>query len=124
MNLLLDTRILLWWLSNSRRLHAEARKTIADSARAYVSAATVWEIAIKIALGKLEFRGEMAEQLAMNSMLALSVTVPHALAAGALPAHHSDPFDRMLIAQAKVESLTLMTHDARLRAYDVPVLVV
>jgi PIN domain nuclease of toxin-antitoxin system len=89
-----------------------------------VSAATVWEIAIKIALGKLEFRGEMAEQLAMNSMLALSVTVPHALAAGALPAHHSDPFDRMLIAQAKVESLTLMTHDARLRDYDVPVLVV
>ena len=124
MNLLLDTHILLWWLSNSRRLHTEARKTIADSARAYVSAATVWEIAIKIALGKLEFRGEMAEQLAMNNLLSLAVTVPHALAAGALPMHHSDPFDRMLIAQAKLESLTLMTHDARLRDYGVPVLVV
>jgi PIN domain nuclease of toxin-antitoxin system len=123
-NLLLDTHILLWWLSDSRRLHTAARKTIADSARAYVSAATVWEIAIKIALGKLEFRGEMTEQLALNNLLALAVTVPHALAAGALPAHHSDPFDRMLIAQAKIESLVLMTHDSRLREYDVPVLVV
>ena len=124
MNLLLDTHILLWWLSDSRRLHTAARKTIADSARAYVSAATVWEIAIKIALGKLEFRGEMTEQLALNNLLALAVTVPHALAAGALPAHHSDPFDRTLIAQAKIESLVLMTHDSRLREYDVPVLVV
>jgi PIN domain nuclease of toxin-antitoxin system len=123
-NLLLDTHILLWWLSGSRRLHATARKTIAESARAYVSAATVWEIAIKIALGKLEFRGEMAEQLAINNLLSLAVTVPHALAAGALPVHHSDPFDRMLVAQAKIESLTLMTHDARLRDYNVAVLVV
>jgi PIN domain nuclease of toxin-antitoxin system len=124
LNLLLDTHILLWWLSGSRRLPAAARKTIADSARAYVSAATVWEIAIKIALGKLEFRGEMAEQLATNNLLPLAVTVPHALVASALPVHHSDPFDLMLIAQAKIESLTLMTHDARLRDYGVPVLVV
>ena len=124
MNLLLDTHILLWWLSGSRRLHPAARKTIADSARAYVSAATAWEIAIKIDLGKLEFRGELAEQLAMNNLLPLAVTIPHALAAGALPVHHCDPFDRMLIAQAKIESLTLMTHDARLREYDFPVLVV
>ena len=124
MNLLLDTHILLWWLSGSRRLPALARKTIADSPRIYVSAATVWEIAIKIALGKLEFRGEMAEQLALNNLLSLAVTVPHALVAGALPMHHSDPFDRMLIAQAKLESLTLVTHDVRLRDYDIPVLVV
>jgi len=89
-----------------------------------VSAATAWEIAIKIDLGKLEFRGELAEQLAMNNLLPLAVTIPHALAAGALPVHHCDPFDRMLIAQAKIESLTLMTHDARLREYDFPVLVV
>jgi PIN domain nuclease of toxin-antitoxin system len=66
----------------------------------------------------------MAEQLAMNNLLSLAVTVPHALAAGALPAYHSDPFDRMLIAQAKIESLTLMTHDACLRDYGVPLLVV
>ena len=124
MNLLLDTHILLWWLSNSRRLHTDARKTIAESVRAYVSAATVWEIAIKIALGKLEFRGEIAEQLTMNNLLSLAMTVPHALVAGALPMYHSDPFDRMLVAQAQLESLTLMTHDARLREYDVPVLVV
>ncbi len=124
MNLLLDTHILLWWLSGSRRLHAKARKTITDSARVYVSAATAWEIAIKIALGKLEFHGNIEDQLALNNLLPLAVTVPHATAAGALPAHHSDPFDRMLIAQAHLESLTLMTHDARLRDYGVPVLVV
>ena len=124
MNLLLDTHILLWWLSGSRRLHAAARKTIADSARAYVSAATVWEIAIKMALRKLEFRGNIEEQLALNNLLPLAVTVPHAVTAGALPAYHSDPFDRMLIAQAKIESLTLMTHDTRLRDYGAPVLVV
>jgi PIN domain nuclease of toxin-antitoxin system len=123
-NLLLDTHILLWWLSGSRRLQAPARKAIADSVRVYVSAATAWEIAIKIALGKLEFRGDMAEQLAKNNLLSLAVTVRHAETAGALPMHHSDPFDRLLIAQAKIESLTLMTHDARLRDYGVPVLVV
>jgi len=89
-----------------------------------VSAATVWEIAIKMALGKLQFRGNMVEQLALNNLLPLAVTVEHALAAGALPGHHSDPFDRMLIAQAKIESLTLMTRDVRLRDYDVQVLVV
>ena len=124
MNLLLDTHILLWWFSGSRRLHAAARKTIADSGRAYVSAATVWEIAIKMALRKLEFRGNIEEQLALNNLLPLAVTVSHAVTAGALPAHHSDPFDRMLIAQAKIESLTLMTHDARLRDYGAPLLVV
>lgn len=124
MNLLLDTHILLWWLSGNKRLPSAARKAIADSARAYVSAATVWEIAIKVALGKLEFRGDMAQQLALNNLLPLAVTLLHALTAGALPMHHSDPFDRMIIAQAKIESLTLLTHDARLRDYDVPVLVV
>jgi PIN domain nuclease of toxin-antitoxin system len=123
-NLLLDTHILLWWLSGSRRLTAAARKTIADSTRVYVSAATAWEIAIKMALKKLEFRGNIEEQLALNNLLPLAVTVPHAVAAGALAAIHSDPFDRMLIAQARIESLTLITHDARLRDYGVPVLVV
>lgn len=105
-------------------MHTAARRTIANSTRAYVSAATVWEIAIKIALGELEFRGEMTEQLSINNLLPLAVTVPHALAAGALPMHLSDPFDRMLIAQAKIESLTLMTHDARLRDYDAQVLAI
>jgi PIN domain nuclease of toxin-antitoxin system len=123
-NLLLDSHILLWWLSGSRRLNPTARKAIADSVRAYVSAATVWEIAIKMALGKLEFRGDIEEQLAINNLVPLVVTVPHAVAAAALPAYHSDPFDRMLVAQAKVESLTLVTHDVRLRDYGVHVLVV
>jgi PIN domain nuclease of toxin-antitoxin system len=105
-------------------LDAHARKIIANSGRVFVSAATVWEIAIKIALGKLEFRGNIEEQLKVNNFLALAITVPHAVEAGALPARHSDPFDRMLIAQAKIDSLTLMTHDARLRDYDVALLVI
>jgi len=89
-----------------------------------LSAATVWEIAIKMALGKLEFRGDIQEQIATNSLLPLAVTVSHAVAAAALPAYHSDPFDRMLIAQAEVESLTLITYDARLREYGVNMLIV
>ena len=105
-------------------LHSTARKEIEDSARCYVSAATAWEIAIKVALGKLEFRGDLEEQLTVNSLLPLAITVPHAVAAASLPQHHSDPFDRMLVAQAKIESLTLMTHDAGLRDYGASVLVV
>ncbi len=124
MNLLLDSHILLWWLSGNKRLQSMARRAIEDSARCYVSAATAWEIAIKVAIGKLEFQGDLEEELATNYLLPLPISVPHAIAAASLPAHHSDPFDRMLIAQAKIESLTLITHDARLRDYGASVLVV
>ena len=123
MNLLLDTHILLWWLANSRQLPAPARAAILGSERIYVSAATAWEITIKVSLGKLDFYGNMEEQLALNNFLPLHVTVTHAVAAGKLPRRHSDPFDRMLIAQAQGESLTLLTHDRRLKAYDVDILV-
>ena len=122
MRLLLDAHILLWWLSLSPRLPKSVRGAIGECAVAYVSAATAWEIAIKVAARKLEFRGDLEEQLALNNFQALPITVMHALSAAKLPRHHADPFDRMLIAQASLESLTLVTADPHLGIYGVPIL--
>jgi PIN domain nuclease of toxin-antitoxin system len=124
LNLLLDTNVFLWWLWASPRLSKSAREVISNRAVAYVSAATAWEIAIKVTIRKLRFEGDLEEQLATNNLLALPVTIPHAVAAARLPPLHSDPFDRMLVAQASVESLTLLTADARLRNYDASVMLV
>jgi PIN domain nuclease of toxin-antitoxin system len=121
-NLLLDSHILLWWLTASERLSKNARNAMADCAAAYVSAATIWEIGIKCALGKLEVPDNLDEALRDSSFRPLPVQISHAIAAGKLPRYHDDPFDRMLVAQASVESLTLLTADARLRDYNVPIL--
>ena len=122
MRLLLDAHVLLWWLSSSPRLSKNARNAIEECTVTCVSAATVWEIAIKAAAGKLEFRGDIEEQLALNNFHPLPITVIHALLAAKLPRHHGDPFDRMLVAQASFESLTLVTADPQLAAYGVPIL--
>jgi PIN domain nuclease of toxin-antitoxin system len=122
-NLLLDTNVLLWWLAASERLTKRTRRVVADCPLVYVSAATVWEIAIKRALGKLEIPDNLEETLAANSFVSLPISVSHAIAAGKLPRHHDDPFDRMLVAQAALGSLTLLTADARLKAYDASILV-
>ena len=122
MNLLLDTHILLWWLANSHRLSSASESAIRDCEQVFVSAATAWEIGIKTALGKLEFRGDLQAQLQQNGFRPLAVTIGHAVAAAQLPLHHRDPFDRMLVAQANLEGLTLLTTDARLKAYGVPMI--
>ena len=122
MKLLLDTHVLLWWLASNPRLAKNARAAIEACDVAYVSAATVWEIAIKVAARKLEFRGDMEEQLALNNFHPLPIMVIHALLAAKLPRHHADPFDRMLVAQATFESLTLVTADPQLAVYGVPIL--
>ena len=124
MNLLLDTHVLLWWLSGAAQLREATRATISTAESVWVSAATAWEIGIKTSSGKLEFHGDMEEQLARNSFRPLPITVTHAIAAGKLPRRHGDPFDRMLVAQAQVESLTLVTHDASLSDYGGHILVV
>jgi PIN domain nuclease of toxin-antitoxin system len=116
--------VLLWWLAGSSRLSQSARNTIGASEVVYVSAVSAWEIAIKTSQGKLDFPGNLEEQLLQNQFQSLPVLTPHALAAAALPFHHRDPFDRLLIAQARMESLTLLTGDERLKAYDAPVLLV
>ena len=123
MTLLLDTHILLWWLDDHPALPAAAAAAIADpEADVVVSAATVWEIDVKTALGMLEAPGDLLDALHVNGFDTLSITAIHALDAGALPAHHGDPFDRMLIAQARAEVLTLGSVDERFRAYDVDLL--
>ena len=124
MRLLLDSHILLWWLADNPSLPAAARRAIANPrSEIFVSAASVWELAIKAALGRLVFpTATIAEALANEGFLPLGMEVAHAVAAAALPLHHHDPFDRMLIAQAQLEGLMLVTVDEIARRYDVTTL--
>jgi PIN domain nuclease of toxin-antitoxin system len=124
LNLLLDTHILLWWLGASERLSSKAREAIAVSERVYVSAASIWEISIKTASGNLRVSGDLLQHLKSNGFLQLPISAPHAVAAGRLPRLHGDPFDRMLVAQASLEPLTLLTSDERLLAYNAPIMFV
>ncbi len=122
MRLLLDTHVLIWWLTG-HPLSGEALDAIADEAtEVLVSAASVWEAEIKAASGKLDLRADLVVQARENAFTELPVSFEHATVAARLFRHHGDPFDRMLIAQAQLESLTLVTRDAGLAAYGVPLL--
>jgi PIN domain nuclease of toxin-antitoxin system len=121
-SLLLDTHVLLWWLDGTA-LPDAVEASIADAGTlVVVSAASVWEAAIKSALGKLVMPEALSEAVADEGFEPLAITFDHAERAGALPAHHRDPFDRMLVAQAQAEGLTLVTHDPAFEPYEVPVL--
>ncbi len=123
MNLLLDTHVLLWWLDDHPSLSRRTRDVIEEGENlVFVSAATVWEIRIKQALGKLEIPPDFKGILESQPFFFLDITAEHAHAVGELPLHHRDPFDRMLIAQAMTERLTLITHDVRFKSYGVPVI--
>ena len=123
MRVLLDTHILLWWLADDPLLPSEARALIADaSTEVLVSAASVWEITIKRAAGRLEAPDDLLDALAANDFDTLSISAGHAIKAGGLPPHHPDPFDRMLIAQAQAEGLALVTLDRRFSEYEVDLL--
>ncbi|HXP84379.1 MAG TPA: type II toxin-antitoxin system VapC family toxin [Bryobacteraceae bacterium] len=124
MRLLLDTNILLWWLTDDLRLSKADRTLITDAAAVFVSPVSAWEIEIKKAIGKLSAPDDLDAAIRRSNLSPLDVTVAHAIAAGRLPRHHRDPFDRMLVAQAAMESLTLVTSDAILKAYQVPVILV
>lgn len=120
MTLLLDTHVLLWWLFGDARLTPAMREAIMDPASTVVvSAVTAWEMAIKAALGKLAVPDRLAQQLDQEGFDALPVTIEDGLAAGALPRHHADPFDRMLIAQAARRRFVVVTADRRFTDYDV-----
>lgn len=123
MRLLLDSHAYLWWLADDARLSAAARAAIADSRSiVHVSAATIWEVALKAALGRLDTGGaDLAGEIAANGFVELPISARHAAEAGALPRHHDNPFDRMLIAQALSESLVLVTRDRAFRAYEVAI---
>ncbi len=124
MNLLLDTHVFLWWIGDSPELSEAARAAIADPASlVLVSATSAWEISIKRALGRIDLRDEeFAYGMRESGFTELPVTAEHGLAAGALPLLHRDPFDRMLVAQAKSEGLTLVTRDREIAVYDISVL--
>lgn len=120
MTLLLDTHAFLWWLDDPGLLSEAASKAIGDGKNTvYVSAAVIWEIAIKKALGKLEAPDDLEGAMAANRFLPLAVTIPHALAVQSLPDVHRDPFDRLLIAQAIHEGFQLVSRDPNVPSYGV-----
>lgn len=122
MNLLLDTHAFLWWCDDDLRLDAAVRASISDAESVFVSVASAWEAAIKISSGKLKLTKGFGEGIAASGFQPLPITFAHVERVATLPFHHRDPFDRMLVAQAQVEGLTLVSQDRRLAAYDVPVM--
>ena len=118
MNLLLDTHVLIWW-DEGRRLAAEARRAIEEADTVYVSAVSAWEVAVKTGLGRLRPTRTVEEAVSESGFLELPVTFRHAEHLTALPPHHRDPFDRMLVAQAAVEELTMVTRDPVFARYGV-----
>ena len=120
MNLLLDTHTLLWWLADDAALSDGAAQAIADEDNGvFVSAASAWEISVKARLGKLDAPEDLAAAIHSSELEPLVITIEHAELAGALPPIHADPFDRMLIAQANLEQLTVVTRDSRIAEYGV-----
>jgi PIN domain nuclease of toxin-antitoxin system len=123
MNLLLDTHVLIWWMQGSRRIGPRAKAAmLEDETRLWLSAASIWEMAIKSAIGRLSLDAPLEKSmpfLSRQGVRSLPISVGHALAAGALPPHHADPFDRMLIAQTQCEDLVLVTVDPAMEAYEV-----
>jgi PIN domain nuclease of toxin-antitoxin system len=122
LNLLLDTHAVLWFLGGRDELRREARDAIESADRVYVSAASIWEMATKVARGRLDAPSDFAHRLVDLGMLQLALEWEHARVAGGLPLHHRDPFDRMLVAQAIVERLTIVTRDEAIGLYPVPVI--
>jgi PIN domain nuclease of toxin-antitoxin system len=120
--LLLDTEALIWWDENNPKLGGNARAAIQNAEAVYVSAASAWEIIIKAALGRLHTRRRPAQAVAEGGFEELPASFEHAEAVGELPPHHQDPFDRLLIAAARVEGLTVVTSNEQFELYDVPLI--
>jgi len=118
---LADTHILLWALADDRRLTAQHRAILLSGADIFFSAASIWEIAIKKSLGKLNAPDHLADLLERAGYHALDVKMVHAEAVADLPLHHGDPFDRLLIAQGRLEKLKIMTVDNQFSRYDVEI---
>ena len=118
---LLDTHAFLWWLQDNPRLGKAAREAISEGQNTiFLSAASAWEIAIKREMGKLEIPAvDLVEVVEKEGFLRLSMDISHCVRAGALPEIHKDPFDRILIAQAQIEGLTIITSDEKFHHYEV-----
>ncbi|MEU8561195.1 type II toxin-antitoxin system VapC family toxin [Streptomyces cyaneofuscatus] len=124
MRLLLDTHVILWWLEDSDELSDQVKDLLDTEPSVHLSAVSAWEIAIKQSLGKLDGPDDLAERVRDSQFTALPITAGHGVRAGRLPALHRDPFDRILIAQAQIEGMTIVTRDQRIPQYDVPVMAV
>jgi PIN domain nuclease of toxin-antitoxin system len=123
LRLLLDTHVFIWW-SGDKPIAKAAAEAIRDPENeVIVSAASVWEAEIKAATRRLLLEADLRVELAERALQSLDISVDHAVAAARLPLHHGDPFDRMLVAQAQLEGLTLVTRDPVFDRYAVPVLV-
>lgn len=120
--LLLDTHIFLWWRGEPSRLISSVRSRIATADLVFVSVASAWEAAIKVSLGRLDVPDSLEAGVLASGFEKLLITFAHAERAAALPPHHRDPFDRMLVAQAQADGLTLVTRDRHLEPYDVEIL--
>jgi PIN domain nuclease of toxin-antitoxin system len=122
-SLLLDTHVVLWWLADNPTLAPEIKERLDHEADVYVSTVTIWEVTIKQALGKLTPE-DLPERVRDSGFRPLTITAEHAITAGRLPPIHRDPFDRMLVAQATIEAMTLVTRDAHIQKYPVDLLAV
>ena len=122
MRLLLDTHAFLWWWAGNRKIGAKVRSTIGSADTVLVSAVSAWEMTIKMSLGKLRFDGGIGDAVEACGFERLDMRFEHAEAVRSLPSHHSDPFDRLLIAQVIVEGATFVTHDRAIASYLIPTL--
>lgn len=122
MRLLLDTHVALWWRQDSRALRADVKRRIAQANEVHVSAASAWEVALKTTIGRIRLDVNFSEQVRDSGFDELPVTFEHVDQLQELPPHHADPFDRMLVAQAQKEGLTLVTHDRQLEPYQVAII--
>jgi PIN domain nuclease of toxin-antitoxin system len=120
--LLFDSHVALWWLAGDPSVSARCQQTVSDADEVFVSAVTPWELGIKRSLGKVDYPADLVATLRRSGFRMLSVAADHAELAPVLPPHHRDPFDRMLVAQARLESLVLVTADASLLPYDVEII--
>ena len=123
MNIILDTHVLIWALENNPTLSDKAVEAIIDADNiVFVSVVSVWEIGIKRNMGKIETPDNLLEEISLHRFAPLHINLHHAELAGKLPNIHEDPFDRMLVAQAAYEKLTLVTRDEKISKYDVKIL--
>lgn len=120
--LLLDTHVFLWWRSEPTRVKPDVRDAIAQAEVVFVSVASAWEAAIKASLGRLRLPDTIEAGVIDSGFEKLPITFSHTERVATLPHHHRDPFDRMLVAQAVGENLTLVTHDRQIGSYEVSIL--
>jgi PIN domain nuclease of toxin-antitoxin system len=123
MKLLLDSHVLVWWLQDPLQLSEPSRKAISNPANeVYMSAANIWELELKMARGKLTMPKGYVDILRQDGIAELSATIQHAEASAGITPHHADPFDRLLISQAMLENMVLVSRDSWFPAYEVPLL--